>query len=89
MREFYQREYSANRINAVLLSAFPIEEVKAKAIPFFLEISNKQLPKIEYELHYKPENIGKMVRMKSIKDESIMEFFWVVDSLRLHYHHHP
>jgi insulysin len=89
LREFYKREYSGNRINAVLLSALPIEEMKARAIPFFLEVADKQLPKIEYELHFQPANIGKMVRMKSIKDESIMEFFWIVDPLRPHYRHHP
>jgi secreted Zn-dependent insulinase-like peptidase len=48
LNEFYRREYSANRINAVLLSAIPIEEMKEKAIPFFLEIQNQSLPKIEY-----------------------------------------
>ena len=36
LREFYQREYSANRINAVLLSALSIEEMKARAVPFLL-----------------------------------------------------
>ena len=89
LREFYKNEYSANRINAVLLSALPIEEMKAKAVPYFLEIANKQLPSIDYELHYLPANLGKLVRMRSIKDESIMEFFWAVDPLRPHHKHHP
>jgi insulysin len=72
LREFYRREYSANRINVVLLSALPIEEVKAKAVPFLLEIENKQLAAIDYQVHFEAGNLGKLVRMKSIKDEAIM-----------------
>ena len=46
--------------------------MKAKAIPFLLEIENKKLPPIDYEVHFEAANLGKLVRMKSIKDESII-----------------
>ena len=89
LRNFYEREYSANRITAVMVSAFSIEEMKDKVLPFFQEIENKKLSKIDYELHFRKENIGKLVKMQSIKDEVLMEFFWVVDSVKPFYKHHP
>ena len=72
-----------------MVSAFSIEEMKEKVLPFFQEIENKKLSKIDYELHFRKENIGKLVKMQSIKDEVLMEFFWVVDSVKPFYKHHP
>lgn len=46
----------------------PIKEMKDKLIPFFEEIENKNLKTIEYEEHFLQDNIGKFVRMQSIKD---------------------
>lgn len=42
--------------------------MKDKLIPFFEEIENKNLKPIEYEEHFLQDNIGKFVRMQSIKD---------------------
>ena len=86
---FYQSEYSANRITATLISAMPISEMKEKLIPFFEEIENKDLKPVDFELHFRKENIGKLVQMQSIKDEVIMEFFWAIDSCRPFYKSHP
>ena len=49
---FYQSQYSANRICASLISSTPIPEMKEKLLPFLSEIKNKELPAIEYQLHF-------------------------------------
>ena len=37
---------------------------------------------------YLPEQLGKLVRIQSIKDEYIMEFFWLVEPLKGQYKKH-
>ena len=67
----------------------PIEEMKEKLLPFFKEIEDKKLDKIDYQLHFEQEKIGKWVQMQSIKDEVLMEFFWAINSCKPFYKYHP
>jgi insulysin len=67
----------------------PLEEMSNKLLTFFKDIENKNLKKIDYEQHFRKENIGKWVQMQSIKDEVLMEFFWAVDSVKPYRQLHP
>ena len=42
--------------------------MKKSLLPYFEEIQNKNLPKNVYQPFYEAENIGKFVRMQSIKE---------------------
>ena len=56
--------------------------MKEKCIKFFENIPNKKVNLPETSLHFEKGQTGKLIRMQSIKDESIMEFFWVTEYLR-------
>lgn len=70
--EFYNKFYSSNIIKGVICSYLPIEEMKAQLVPFLEEIPNKNVERPTYDLHFKEGCTGKLVKMQSIKDESIM-----------------
>jgi len=52
--------------------------MKEQLLCCFEEIKNKNLGKFTYDIHFKANQLCKLVRMQSIKDETIMEYFWVV-----------
>lgn len=60
---FYQEKYSADRMNAVLLSSFSIEDMKELMLPFLKEIPNKHTQKLIYEPHFEHKNLGHFLQM--------------------------
>lgn len=85
---FYDTYYSANMINAVLLSNLPFEELESHTKELLQGIPNKQVQPPKFQQPFLPEQLGKLVRMQSIKEEETMEFFWLMEELRPLFRNH-
>ena len=62
--------------------------MKKNVLPFFSCIPNHNLPKKIYQDSFTKDQRGKLVMMQSIKDETIMEYFFVLENLRPLYKKH-
>ncbi|KAL4439100.1 hypothetical protein ABPG74_008875 [Tetrahymena malaccensis] len=87
--KFYEKHYSAHKMNLVIYGQESIEVLKNLAIKYFSSIKNKeeqqisdeQLKEMELEkMHPFPrEQLCKLVKIIPIKDEDTIEFCWVVE----------
>ena len=75
-------------MNAVICSNLELPEMKESFLKYFEEIQDKNIDSPKYDLHFKPTQTGKLIKMQSIKDETIMEYFWIVENLRPLYKKH-
>ena len=87
LRAFYDKYYSANLINCVLISHLPIEEMEKAYIPVLEEIPNKHVTMPEFQYPF-DKNLGQACRVQSIKDENHLEFNWIIRNLKPLYSKH-
>ncbi|NQZ33326.1 MAG: insulinase family protein [Oceanospirillaceae bacterium] len=66
---FYQQQYSANRMTLVVLSKAPLSELEALVVANFSAITNKNLSKLTIEVpKYTPQQLPAIIKVASVKD---------------------
>ncbi|OBA22978.1 hypothetical protein METBIDRAFT_76114 [Metschnikowia bicuspidata var. bicuspidata NRRL YB-4993] len=90
--QFYKEQYSANLMSLVILGSESLDELTAWAADKFAAIPNASLPRPSYdnELIYAPEQMGKLLKAKSIMDTNKLELsFMVPDDMEKHWETKP
>ncbi|KAM9924853.1 hypothetical protein OXX59_004253 [Metschnikowia pulcherrima] len=90
--QFYKEQYSANLMSLVILGAEPLDELTACAVDMFSMVPNAALPRPNYdgEVVYAPEQLGKLLKAKSIMDTNKLELsFMIPDDMEQHWQTKP
>ncbi|NKB72821.1 MAG: hypothetical protein GKR89_37605 [Candidatus Latescibacteria bacterium] len=89
--DFYQIQYSANRMSMVLLGKAPLDSLEQWARLHFSPIANKNLPPITFEPDYQRENpIFRLIGIEPIKDLRSLELEFALPlDVRSHYQSKP
>lgn len=77
LKNWYKANYSANQMKAVLYSSLPLETLKKAAVFCFSSVPvNNYTPKVFDEKMSSDSQIGKITKIKSIKNTSKISISW-------------
>ena len=87
---FYQQQYSANRMNLVILGKEPLPELKQLAIKYFSAIKNRHLSKSAITVkRLKDETLPLILKVKTIKDFRLLTLTFPTNSTKALYKQKP
>ncbi|MEH6444610.1 MAG: insulinase family protein [Oceanospirillaceae bacterium] len=90
LMSFYQKSYSANNMNLVILGKEPLSELKALAIKYFSSIENKNTDKLSIKVpRLDPNLLPRLLKVKTLKDFRLLTLTFPTPSSKAFYRHKP
>ncbi|MFT5709173.1 MAG: insulysin, partial [Oceanospirillaceae bacterium] len=87
---FYQKNYSANNMNLVMLGKEPLSELKALAIKYFSNIENKNVVKSSIQLpRFASGTLPRLLKVKTLKDVRLLTLTFPAPSSKTIYRQKP
>ena len=88
--QFYQANYSANRMKLVVLGKESIEDLEALAVKNFSEVPNKKLEIKKYDhISVIDDSLPRKINIKSIKEIRRLQLMFPMPSTRRHFKSKP
>lgn len=81
--KFYENNYSANRMNLVLVGKQSLDELQQLAVENFKDVKNKNLPNVSYKnerIFTKEHSFGRVLKVIPYKDTSQLTLKWYLNS---------
>lgn len=92
LKQFHEKYYSANIISVVIYHNKPYQEYAHEIVEILEQIPNKELQLPSFKSTVDPfdaEHTGKLVHMKSMKKEKILQLTWIFEEQRSKYKSRP
>lgn len=88
--DFYQAQYSANRMKLVILGKESIDQLKSLALKYFSAIENRRLPDFKIEQpQFAAGDLPKEIQIKTLKDLRTVNLSFPTPALLPHWKSNP